>query len=58
MSSYPEPDNHIKDKVKVILDLSNYATKKKIEDATSIDAPNLAAKKNCCFESWNWKTRH
>ena len=28
MSSYPEPDNHIKDKVKVILDLSNYATKK------------------------------
>ena len=28
MSSYPEPDNHIKDTVKVILDLSNYATKK------------------------------
>ena len=28
MSSYPEPDNHIKDKVKVILGLSNYATKK------------------------------
>ena len=50
MSSYPEPDNQIKDKVKVILDLSNYATKK-LEDATSTDAPNLAAKKNCCFES-------
>ena len=51
MSSYPEPDNHIKDKVKVILDLSNYATNKNLEDATSIDSPNLAAKKNCCFES-------
>ena len=28
MSYYPEPDNHIRDKVKLILDLSNYATKK------------------------------
>ena len=28
MSYYPEPDNHIRDKVKVVLDLSNYATKK------------------------------
>ena len=28
MSYYPEGDNHIRDKVKVILDLSNYATKK------------------------------
>ena len=27
MSYYPEPDNHIKGKVKVVLDLSNYATK-------------------------------
>ena len=26
MSYYAEPDNHIKDKMKVILDLSNYAT--------------------------------
>ena len=27
MSYYPEPDSHIIDKVKVVLDLSNYATK-------------------------------
>ena len=24
----PEPDGHIRDKIKVVLDLSNYATKK------------------------------
>ena len=28
MSYFPEPDSHIRDKVKVKLDLSNYATKK------------------------------
>ena len=28
MSYYPESDSHIRDKVKVLLDLSNYATKK------------------------------
>ena len=28
MSYYSEPDSNIKDKVKVVLDLSNYATKK------------------------------
>ena len=28
MSYYPEPDTHIKNKVKVVLNLSNYATKK------------------------------
>ena len=28
MSYYPEPDNHVRDKVKVMLDLSSYATKK------------------------------
>ena len=27
MSYYPEPDSHIRDKVKVVLGLSNYATK-------------------------------
>ena len=25
---YPEPDSHIRDKVKVVLHLSNYTTKK------------------------------
>ena len=28
MSYYPESDSHIRHKVKVVLDLSNYATKK------------------------------
>ena len=28
MSCYPEPDRHIIEKGKVVLDLSNYATKK------------------------------
>ena len=28
MSYYPEPDSHIRDKVKVVLNLSNYATKR------------------------------
>ena len=27
MSHYPEPDSHIRDEAKVVLDLSNYATK-------------------------------
>ena len=37
MSYYPEPDSHITDKVKVLLNLSNYATKKELEHATGID---------------------
>ena len=28
MSYYPEPDSHIRDKVKVVLELSKHATKK------------------------------
>ena len=28
MSYYPEPDSRIRDKVKLVLDLSNYAPKK------------------------------
>ena len=46
MSYYPEPDSHIRDKVKVVLDLSNYATKKESEHATCVDRTYLAAKKN------------
>ena len=41
MSYYPEPDSHIRDKVKAALDLPNYATKKELDHATS----DLAAKK-------------
>ena len=45
MSYYPEPDSHIRDKVKVVLDLSNYATERELEHATSIDTSDLDAKK-------------
>ena len=30
MIYYPEPDSHIRDKVKVVLGLSNYATEKEL----------------------------
>ena len=40
INDYPKPD---RDKVKVVLDLSNYATKK--EHATDIDTSDLAVKK-------------
>ena len=46
MIYYPEPDNDIKDKVKVILGLSNDATKKELDHATRVDASDLAAKKD------------
>ena len=46
MSYYPEPDSHIKDKVKVVIYLSNYATKKEVEGATDIEGSNLATKKD------------
>ena len=45
MGCYSEPDSHIRDKVKEVLDLSNYATKKELEHATGIDTHDLAAKK-------------
>ena len=31
MSFYPEPDSHVRDEVKVELELSNYTTKKRIK---------------------------
>ena len=45
MSYYPEPDSYIRDKVKVMLDFSNYAIKKELQHATGIDTSDLAAKK-------------
>ena len=53
-SYYPEPDSHIRDKVKVvILDLSNYATKNELDHATSVDTSDLADKKDFYFfENW------
>ena len=43
MSYYPDLDSYIRDKVKVVLDLSNYATKKELEHATGVDTYDLAA---------------
>ena len=37
ISYYPEPGSHIRDKFKVVLDLSNYATKQELEHPTSVD---------------------
>ena len=45
MSYYPEPDCHIRDKVKVVLDLSNYALKKELDHARGIDTSDVVAKK-------------
>ena len=44
MSYYPEADSHVRDKVKVVLVLSNYATKKELEHVTDVDTSDLAAK--------------
>ena len=46
MSYYPEPNSHIRDKVKVVLDLSNSVTKKELEHARGIDTSDLAAKRD------------
>ena len=55
MDCHPEPGSFIRNKTKVELDLSNYATKKELENATGVDASDLAAKKKLdCFESWIW----
>ena len=44
MSYYPEPGSHIRNKDKVLLDLSSYATRKELQHATGVDTSNLAAK--------------
>ena len=46
MSYYPQLDSHIRGKVKVVLDLANYATKKELDHATVVDASDLDAKKD------------
>ena len=37
MNYYPEPDNHIRDKVKVVLELSNYITMKELDHVAGVD---------------------
>ena len=45
MSYYPERDSLIRDKVKVLLELPNYGTKKELESSTCIDTSDLATKR-------------
>ena len=45
MSYYPEPDSHVRDNVKVVLDLSNYATKKELDHATGVATSDFTVKK-------------
>ena len=45
MSYYPEPDCHNQDKMKVILDFENYATKMILDHIASVDTSNLVARK-------------
>ena len=46
MSYYQENDSHIRDKVKVVLNLSKYAAKKEVDQATIIDPADLGVKKD------------
>ena len=46
MSYYREPDSPNRDEVKIVLDLSNYATKKELDHYTRADTSDLAAKKD------------
>ena len=46
MNYYVEPGSHIRDKVKVVLDLTNYATKKDLDYATGVDTSDVTAKKD------------
>ena len=46
MSFYPERDSHIRDKVKVALELWNHITKKELDHATDVDTSDVAAKKD------------
>ena len=45
MSLYQERESHIRQKVKVVLDLSNLAIIKILEHATGVNASDLAANK-------------
>ena len=42
MSYYPELDSHIRNKVKVLQYLSNFANRKELEHAAGVDTSNLA----------------
>ena len=46
MSYYPESDSHIRDEVKVVLDLTNYVAKIELEHAAGVDTSDLAAEQS------------
>ena len=46
MSYYPEPDSHIRNKIKKELDWSNCVIKKELEHATGVDTSDLATWKD------------
>ena len=52
MNCYPEPESHIRNKVRVALDMSVHSEKKGSEHATGIYTSDLAAK----FDSVAFKT--
>ena len=49
MSYYSEPDSHIKNKIKLELDLSNFAIKKELKHAAGVALSYLAAKRDFIF---------
>ena len=46
MSYYPQPDGHTRDKAKVVLNVTNYATKKELEHASGVETSDLTVKKD------------
>ena len=50
MSYYPEPDNYIRDKVKVVLDWSKYATKEELKSVINVDISGFGAKIDSVLE--------
>ena len=44
MIFYPKLGSYIRDKVKILLDVSNYATKEELGNATDVDTANLVVK--------------
>ena len=53
MSYYPQPDGHIRDKAKVVLNVTNYATEKELEHASGVETSDLTVKKY--FLLWKLK---
>ena len=41
-----EPDSHIRDKVKIVLELANYVTKKEVDHVTGVHTFDLKGKKH------------